>query len=104
MYLDAHPLIPTPSTEVVKRVVPASRIALVRRRSVRARRVRQCNRRASIEMLSRQDRRTAAKFRCANSCEGIDPYRPIDSSRGFWLNRICIRKSRNREEHNGSRD
>jgi hypothetical protein len=33
--------------------------------------------------------------RCANSCEGIDPYhRPIDSSRWFWLNRICIRKNR----------
>lgn len=30
--------------------------------------------------------------RCANSCEGIDPYhRPIDSSRWFWLNRICVR-------------
>ena len=31
--------------------------------------------------------------RRANSYEGIDPYhRPIDSSRWFWLNRICIRK------------
>ena len=80
-------LITVPDAEVVTQVVPAAELRYFDEFADAI----------AEAIIERSPVRTGARHdkvpHCVNSYEDIDSHhRPIESSRWFWLNRICIRK------------